>query len=111
MSIASPILVVAKQTGSLIENISSTASIQLSSSVADFKISFVDANLLAAGWVKADDNVSFSRTGLYGTATVDTLTGKVSYALDNSLEATNKLAGGALVKDSFILPETLAGNN
>ncbi|NBO42458.1 MAG: toxin, partial [Betaproteobacteria bacterium] len=100
---------VSAQMGSLTEDIASSSYIQLGSSSTTYKLSFVNATLTAGGWLQVGTSSSFTYAGKYGKATLDTVTGKVTYALDNSLASTNALAGGALVKDTFTVPETLAG--
>ncbi len=99
---------ISAQTGSLIEDTnSSTASIQLGASSGS--LGFDDVALMAGGWLRVGTSTSYTHVGLYGLATLDTLTGKITYALDNSLLATNKLAGGAAAKDTFTVPDTIAG--
>ena len=100
--------IVSAQMGSLTEDIASSSYIQLGSSSTTYKLSFVNETLTAGGWLQVGTSSSFTYAGQYGKATLDTVTGKVTYALDNSLASTNALAGGALVKDTFTVPETLA---
>ena len=45
--------------------------------------------------------MTYTQTGTYGTATLTTATGVVSYALNNADTDTNALAGGASVSDNF----------
>ncbi|MDX8470448.1 VCBS domain-containing protein, partial [Mesorhizobium sp. VK23B] len=59
------------------------------------------AALAADGWATADAGATYTKTGTYGTATLDTGTGVVSYALDNADTDTNALAQGAGVSDDF----------
>ena len=49
----------------------------------------------------ATAGVTYTKTGTYGTATLTTATGVVSYALDNADTDTNALAAGASVSDNF----------
>src|SRR5204862_278252 len=44
---------------------------------------------------------TYTNTGTYGTATLTTATGVVSYALNNADPDTNALAAGASVSDNF----------
>ncbi|MCK1372850.1 MULTISPECIES: VCBS domain-containing protein [unclassified Bradyrhizobium] len=53
------------------------------------------------GWATGDGGVTYSKTGIYGTATLTSATGLVSYALNNADPDTNALAGGASVSDNF----------
>ena len=53
-----------------------------------------------SGWTSLGNGL-YSEGGVYGTATLDTLHNTLTYALDNSRPATNVLAGGAAVSDSF----------
>src|SRR5439155_933371 len=57
--------------------------------------------LTTNGWATSDAGATYTKTGTYGTATLTTATGVVSYALDNADTDTNALAGGAGVSDNF----------
>jgi len=87
MANSNPTVTVSAQSGSLIEDVSSTASIQLSSSSSTDKLSFIESALIKAGWVKTGVVNSYISAGLYGKATVDITSGKVTYVLDNTLQA------------------------
>lgn len=100
---------IAAQTGSLIEDTSLfSAFIQLGASSSG-SLGFDDSALNSSGWLRIGITNSYTQAGLYGLATLDTLTGKVSYALDNTLLATNKLAGGSTVKETFTVPDVIGG--
>ena len=49
-------------------------------------------------WV---DSVSYTKTGVYGTATLNPTTGVVSYLLDNNSAVTQSLASGKSVIENF----------
>ncbi len=51
----------------------------------------------------ASDPTSYTKTGTYGAATLNTSTGVVSYTLNNSDADTNALAASASVSDSFTI--------
>ena len=53
------------------------------------------------GRATSDSGATYTKTGIYGTATLTTATGVVSYALNNADTDTNALAGGASVSDNF----------
>ncbi|KAB0675350.1 VCBS domain-containing protein, partial [Aureimonas leprariae] len=55
-----------------------------------------------AGWT-AVDATHWSKSGVYGTATLDTASGLLAYLLDDARAATNGLGGGASVSDSFAI--------
>src|SRR5947208_894526 len=57
--------------------------------------------LTSNGWATSDAGATYTKTGTYGTATLTTATGVVSYALDNLDPDTNALAAGASVSDNF----------
>ncbi len=57
--------------------------------------------LLAHGWATSDGGATYTETGTYGTATLSTATGVVSYALNNADPDTNALPANAQVSDSF----------
>ncbi|MFB9984722.1 beta strand repeat-containing protein [Mesorhizobium kowhaii] len=57
--------------------------------------------LTTHGWATSNGGVTYTTTGIYGTATLTTGTGVVSYALDNADTDTNGLAQGAGVSDNF----------
>ncbi|MGY4406904.1 VCBS domain-containing protein [Bradyrhizobium sp. USDA 3315] len=59
------------------------------------------AALTGNGWSTGNGGATYTKTGIYGTATLTTATGVVSYALDNSDPDTNALAQGASVSDNF----------
>lgn len=54
------------------------------------------------GW-EAIDGDRYSKSGAFGTATLDTSTGIISYALADDRAATNALAEGEDVSDDFIV--------
>jgi VCBS repeat-containing protein len=60
---------------------------------------------ITTGWSAVGTNL-FSRAGIYGTATLNTATGLVSYSLDNSLAATQGLGVGVVVSDPFLITVT-----
>ncbi|MDD2863663.1 MAG: tandem-95 repeat protein, partial [Methylococcales bacterium] len=53
------------------------------------------------GWTTPDSGTTYTKTGAYGTATLTVATDVVSYALDNSLTATQALIASSNVSDSF----------
>jgi VCBS repeat-containing protein len=60
----------------------------------------------------ASDPTSYTKTGTYGAATLNTSTGVVSYTLDNNDADTNALAASASASDSFTIRAVdPAGNN
>ncbi|WFU36302.1 VCBS domain-containing protein [Bradyrhizobium brasilense] len=59
------------------------------------------AALTGNGWSTSNGGATYTKTGTYGTATLTTATGVVSYALDNADPDTNALAQGASVSDNF----------
>ncbi|WP_210241866.1 VCBS domain-containing protein [Bradyrhizobium elkanii] len=59
------------------------------------------AALTGNGWSTGNGGATYTKAGTYGTATLTTATGVVSYALNNAASATNALAGGASATDSF----------
>nr|WP_283817494.1 VCBS domain-containing protein [Bradyrhizobium liaoningense] len=63
--------------------------------------SYDGAALTSDGWATGDGGATYTKTGTYGTATLTTASGVVSYALDDGAGATNALAGGASVSDNF----------
>ncbi|MBR0712318.1 beta strand repeat-containing protein, partial [Bradyrhizobium liaoningense] len=65
--------------------------------------SYDGAALTSDGWATGDGGVTYTKTGTYGTATLTTASGVVSYALDNNDTDTNALAGGASVSDNFTI--------
>jgi VCBS repeat-containing protein len=52
-----------------------------------------------------DKGYHHPQAGLYGLATLNTFTGKVSLTLDHSLLAINKLTGGSTFKETFTVPD------
>ncbi|MGF6313289.1 VCBS repeat-containing protein, partial [Bradyrhizobium sp. i1.8.4] len=81
----------------------SSATIALTKSDPDTGDSAVydSASLTGNGWSTSDSGATYTKTGAYGTATLTTATGVVSYALNNAAGATNALAGGVSATDSF----------
>ncbi|WP_271580548.1 VCBS domain-containing protein, partial [Bradyrhizobium sp. CCBAU 45389] len=79
------------------------ASIALTKADADTgdAASYDGAALTSDGWATGDGGATYTKTGTYGTATLTTASGVVSYALDNNDTDTNALAGGASVSDDF----------
>jgi VCBS repeat-containing protein len=59
------------------------------------------AALTTHGWATSDGGATYTETGAYGKATLNTTTGVVSYALDNADPDTNALAAGAHASDNF----------
>src|SRR5947207_1267047 len=59
--------------------------------------------LTSNGWATSNGGVTYTQTGLYGTATLTTATGVVSYALNDADTDTNALAAGASVSDNFTI--------
>ncbi|MBR1179847.1 VCBS domain-containing protein, partial [Bradyrhizobium sp. KB893862 SZCCT0404] len=57
--------------------------------------------LSSNGWATGNGGATYTKAGTYGTATLTTATGVVSYALNDGASATNALAGGAGVSDNF----------
>src|SRR5439155_1020356 len=57
--------------------------------------------LTSNGWATSNGGVTYTQTGLYGTATLTTATGVVSYALNDADTDTNALAAGARVSDNL----------
>src|SRR5947207_155206 len=62
---------------------------------------FRSTALTSNGWATSNGGVTYTQTGLYGTATLTTATGVVSYALNDADTDTNALAAGASVSDNF----------
>ncbi|WP_352679871.1 beta strand repeat-containing protein [Mesorhizobium australicum] len=57
--------------------------------------------LTTNGWATGNGGVTYTKTGTYGTATLTTGTGVVSYLLNNADIDTDGLAQGASVSDNF----------
>lgn len=72
----------------------------------DGTASFDTAWLSTNGWSSADGGLTYAKAGTYGTATLTLATGVVSYALDNSLSATQTLDTGESGTDSFTVQVT-----
>jgi len=62
--------------------------------------------LAANGWSTADTNLTFTKLGTYGTATLTVATGVVSYALNNSDADTEGLKTGDVVTETFAVRVT-----
>lgn len=76
-----------------------------SSSVTLIK-SDVDSTVMfspGAGWFSADSGVTYTNTGVYGTATFVVSTGLLSYSLRNDDPDTQKLISGQQVNDTFVM--------
>jgi len=83
-----------------------SSSVTLSKSDRDGTANFDSDWLVDNGWITADANATFTKTGTYGTATLTTATGVVSYALDNDLTATQALTAGQTVSETFAIQVT-----
>ena len=97
-----PVLTVGTPSATLIEaghNVAgvTTATVATAKSDVDGTASYV-----VTGWTSVG-GTSYSRDGTYGTVVLDTATGLLTYTLDNTRAATNALAQGASVADSFTL--------
>ncbi|MDA9397752.1 hypothetical protein, partial [Bradyrhizobium sp. CCBAU 45389] len=55
--------------------------------------SYDGSALTSDGWATSDAGATYTKTGTYGTATLTTASGVVSYALSDGASATNALAG------------------
>jgi VCBS repeat-containing protein len=60
----------------------------------------------AAGWTTPDGGVTYRCNGTYGIATLDMASRVVTYRLDNTRDATQALAQGAIVHDDFTVQVT-----
>lgn len=58
-----------------------------------------------SGWTDAGNGL-WTRNGVYGSATLDTVNNTISYQLDNARAATNGLAAGAAAHDDFTVTVT-----
>ncbi|MEN9763041.1 MAG: hypothetical protein RI906_2867, partial [Pseudomonadota bacterium] len=82
------------------------SSITLSKGDLDGTANFDGSYLSANGWTTADSGVTYTKTGTYGTATLATGSGVLSYALNNSDTDTQALVTGTTVTDSFAVRVT-----
>ncbi|MFZ4800739.1 MAG: VCBS domain-containing protein [Chlorobium sp.] len=60
----------------------------------------------AGGWTTANGGSTYTKTGTYGVATLDTTTNVVSYQLDNTFAATQALSTDQAAPDSFTVHVT-----
>ncbi|MFM5968890.1 MAG: beta strand repeat-containing protein, partial [Micrococcales bacterium] len=79
----------------------SSATIQLTKADVDGTASYD-----TTGWTSTANANLFTKSGTYGTATLDVSTGVVTYVLDNSKTATQALTAGASATDSFAVSVT-----
>jgi len=85
--------------------VQASASTHLSDRDTGDTASFDTVALGVAGWV-ADGGGVYHKVGTYGTASLDTGTGVVTYTLDNNNSATQALQDNQTVHDIFTLPIT-----
>ena len=102
-----PVLTAAAPSNKLVEaGVSSSGSTLPGTSTATLLLSKSDADGNAtasydiSGWTDLGGG-KVSKTGLYGTAVLNTASGLVTYTLDNARNATNALSGGTAVQDGF----------
>ena len=69
----------------------------------DSTVAIDTAWLVANGWTTADAGLTYTAAGTFGTATLDIATATVTYLLDDALAATNALAQGQLVSETFAI--------
>jgi|GEM_PF-5019961 len=81
------------------------SSIALTIADVDGVASYDTAYLTSNGWT-ANGNGTYSKTGVYGTATLTTATGVVSYALDDSDTQTQALTAGQSTSETFTIRVT-----
>lgn len=72
-------------------------------------VSYNPAALALAGWTTADNGVTYTQTGLYGTATLTVAASTVTYALDNAKALTQSLLGGQIVQDKAFTVQVTDG--
>ncbi|MGI9213971.1 MAG: cadherin domain-containing protein, partial [Methylococcaceae bacterium] len=86
----------------------STSSLTLTLSDADVgdTPAFDTAYLTSHGWTSISDGAAYTKTGLYGTATLTVATGVVNYALDNTNGNTQALMAAQSVTDTFTIQVT-----
>ncbi|MEI6639727.1 MAG: Calx-beta domain-containing protein, partial [Chlorobium sp.] len=77
------------------------ATIQLAKGDVDGTASYNPTALLNAGWSTNDSGATWTKAGLYGTATFTTSTDLVRYHLDDHRTSTQGLLAGQQVHDSF----------
>jgi len=77
------------------------SSVQLDIADLDGVASFDKNYLTEKGWAKTTDETQYTKAGTYGTAYFSTITGKITYTLNNKLNSTQALNAGQQVKDSF----------
>ena len=83
-----------------------SATIALTKGDVDGTASFDTSYLTTNGWSTADTGATYTKAGTYGTATLTTATGVVSYALNNTSAATQALTANQAVTDSFTVQVT-----
>jgi VCBS repeat-containing protein len=100
-----PVLNVAVASNSMVE--SGVLDAGVDSAVVQLAVTDIDSSTSfdTSDWTSEGENL-FSRAGLYGVAMLDTAQGTVTYQLDNSLPATDSLADGVHVTDSFAITVT-----
>ena len=69
-------------------------------------VGYDDAFLTNNGWTTTDNGQTYSRTGIYGTATITTSTDVIRYVLNNNAANTQSLTSGQSVTDSFTIQIT-----
>jgi VCBS repeat-containing protein len=72
----------------------------------DGTASFDGGYLSANSWTTTNSGATYIKTGTYGSATLNSETGVVTYALDNTKAATQGLTAGLPVSDSFTVQVT-----
>jgi VCBS repeat-containing protein len=103
-----PTLVAGKPSNGLVEAGNGLAGVQnamvaLVRGDVDGVVTYDKTALIAAGWSTADSGATYVNVGMYGTATLDAATNIVRYLLDDARPATQALAAGASVVESFVV--------
>lgn len=83
-----------------------SATIALTKGDADGTANYDTTYLTSNGWSTANTGATYTKSGTYGAATLTIATGVLSYALDNAKAATQALAAGQAVNDSFTVQVT-----
>jgi VCBS repeat-containing protein len=83
-----------------------SATILLTKEDLDGSVSYDLSSLIDNGWSTADNGVTYTKVGLYGTATLTTATDVVGYALNNNHDGTQALSLGQSVNDRFSIQVT-----
>ncbi|MDH4375011.1 MAG: VCBS domain-containing protein [Ramlibacter sp.] len=83
-----------------------SATIALTRGDVDGTANFDGAYLLTNGWGTTNGGVTYTKAGTYGTASLDSSAGVVTYTLDNTKAATQGLVTNQSVNDSFTVQVT-----